>query len=219
MPGLSSVAAVPPPVGADGRLGDMTGHGRDSWDEQAATFDDEADHGLRDPAVRAAWAALLIPVLPAAPASIADLGCGTGSLSVLLAEAGHTVHGLDGSRSMLDVARRKAAGHGVDVALVHGDASHPPYGAASFDVVLARHVLWALADPGAAVARWVGLLRPGGRLILIEGFWATGAGLPARDCVPLVRRHRREALVQPLNDHALWGAEVTDERYLILSRT
>ena len=30
------------------------------WDAAAATFDDEADHGLRDPAVRAAWAALLL---------------------------------------------------------------------------------------------------------------------------------------------------------------
>jgi 2-polyprenyl-3-methyl-5-hydroxy-6-metoxy-1,4-benzoquinol methylase len=65
------------------------------WDQQAATFDDEPDHGLRDPAVRDAWIALLTPVLPDPPASIVDLGCGTGSLSVLLAQAGHHVHGLD----------------------------------------------------------------------------------------------------------------------------
>ena len=43
------------------------------WDEQAGTFDDEADHGLRDPAVRQAWATLLMPLLPAAPARVADL--------------------------------------------------------------------------------------------------------------------------------------------------
>ncbi|WP_203791425.1 hypothetical protein [Paractinoplanes rishiriensis] len=35
------------------------------WDRQAATFDDEPDHGLRDPAVRDAWIALLTPVPPA----------------------------------------------------------------------------------------------------------------------------------------------------------
>jgi hypothetical protein len=31
------------------------------WDDQAVTFDDEPDHGLRDPAVRQAWADLLRP--------------------------------------------------------------------------------------------------------------------------------------------------------------
>jgi hypothetical protein len=43
------------------------------WDEQAATLDEEADHGLREPAVRGAWAELLLPLLPAVPAQIVDL--------------------------------------------------------------------------------------------------------------------------------------------------
>ena len=60
----------------------------ESWDDAAATFDDEPDHGLRDPQVRAAWAALLLPLMPPAPARILDLGCGTGSLAVLLASRG-----------------------------------------------------------------------------------------------------------------------------------
>ena len=45
------------------------------WDGEAAAFDEPADHGLRDPAVRSAWRDLLLGVLPAAPARIADLGC------------------------------------------------------------------------------------------------------------------------------------------------
>lgn len=191
---------------------------REIWDRQAATFDDEADHGLRDPRVSDAWAALMAASMPAAPASVADLGCGTGSLSVVLARAGHRVHGLDVSGRMLDEARRKAAGHGVDAAFVHGDAARPPFRAATFDVVLARHVLWAMPDPGSALAQWVALLRGGGRLILIEGRWATGAGLSSRECVSLVRRHRREATVETLDDQALWGRAITDERYLLVSR-
>ncbi|WP_240694671.1 class I SAM-dependent methyltransferase [Cryobacterium sp. SO1] len=51
------------------------------WDGQANDFDDEADHGLQDPRVRAAWQSLLAPLLPERPARIADLGCGTGSLA------------------------------------------------------------------------------------------------------------------------------------------
>jgi len=188
------------------------------WDQQAAAFDDEPDHGLRDPAVRSAWIGLLTPVLPDPPASVVDLGCGTGSLSVLLAQAGHHVHGLDTSRGMLEQARGKASQLGVAVTLHHGDASQPPFPPASFDVVLARHVLWALPDPAGALAQWVTLLRPQGRLVLIEGRWMTGAGLSAADCIALLRQHRKEVGLQVLDDQALWGRAITDERYLLLSR-
>ena len=65
------------------------------WDGQADTFDDGADHGLRDSQVRDAWRRLLLAHLPSPPAAIADIGCGTGSLSVLLAGEGYAVTGLD----------------------------------------------------------------------------------------------------------------------------
>lgn len=146
----------------------MSGDPAATWDQQAATFDDEPDHGLRDPAIKHAWAALLEAALPKPPASIADLGCGTGSLSVLLAQAGHHVHGVDTSRRMLDEARYKAQQSDVAITLHHGDAARPPLTRASFDVVLVRYVLWALPDPSAAVATWIGLLHPKGRLVLIE---------------------------------------------------
>jgi ubiquinone/menaquinone biosynthesis C-methylase UbiE len=175
------------------------------WDAYAATFDEEPDHGLRDPAVRAAWARLLLPLMPAAPARVADLGCGTGSLSVLLAAEGHHVRGLDQSAAMLAIATRKA--EGLPAEFRHGDASAPPYPAASCDVVLARHVLWALPDPDGVLARWTALLAPGG----------SGAGLPAEECEALVRRHRQDAVVTPLTDPALWGRTVDDERYLLVS--
>lgn len=46
----------------------------DLWDSEAPTFDDAADHGLRDPAVRSAWRSLLSGLLPHPPSRIADLG-------------------------------------------------------------------------------------------------------------------------------------------------
>ena len=67
--------------------------------------------------------------------------------------------------------------HGGPVDWILGDASAPSLDHASVDVVLCRHVLWALPDPAEVVARWVRLLRPAGRLVLVEGFWHTGAGL------------------------------------------
>ena len=227
-----------------------------SWDAAAATFDDEPDHGLRDPVVKAAWAALLLPRLPSARARIADLGCGTGSVAALFAEAGHEVHGVDQSPRMLEIARAKcAAALGLgdarlsetwlgdsrvgaaafesgdsrvgdaafqpgdarsgDAAFWLGDAADPPLDGGRYDVVFCRHVLWTL--PPAALARWVGLLRPGGRLLLVEGRWSTGAGITADECRELVLRHRRHADVLELRDPALWGGPIDDERYLLVS--
>jgi ubiquinone/menaquinone biosynthesis C-methylase UbiE len=189
------------------------------WDVSADAFDDEADHGLRDPQVRAAWQALLAPLIPAQPVRIVDLGCGTGSLAVLLAEHGNRVSGIDISGNMIRLARVKARAAGVAVDFVRGDAADPPFGEASFDLVVARHVLWAFENPDAVLQRWVDLLAPDGRLILIEGQWSTGAGLSASECRSLVLQHRVEADLQHLSENTqLWGRPVDDDRYLIHSR-
>jgi SAM-dependent methyltransferase len=122
---------------------------------------------------------------------------------------------------MLDQARAKAAAAGAAVDLRLGDAAAPPVGEGSSrlaDVVLCRHVLWALPDPSAALRRWSGLLAPGGRLVLVEGRWATGGGLTGDQVRRLVGEHRAEVDVVPLDDPALWGRAIEDERFLVVSR-
>jgi hypothetical protein len=89
---------------------------------------------------------------------------------------------------------------------------------ASCDVVLGRHILWALPDPSAALERWIALLRDPGCLVLVEGRWVTGAGLTAAECQRLVRPLRDEVTITRLDDPALWGKPITDERYLLVSR-
>jgi ubiquinone/menaquinone biosynthesis C-methylase UbiE len=126
------------------------------WDSQADTFDDSADHGLRDSRVRDAWRRLLLAHLPKAPAAIADIGCGTGSLSVLLAAEGYAVTGLDFAPAMVRAARAKARAADVTARFVLSDAAAPTLPPGSFDVVLARHVLWAMPEIDLALAAGCG---------------------------------------------------------------
>lgn len=186
------------------------------WDAEAEAFDEPADHGLRDPAVRDAWRALLLGNLPAPPARVADLGCGTGTLSVLLAEAGYEVDGLDFPPRMVELAEQKAYGV-AGVRFVEADAFDPPLAGAAYDVVLCRHVLWAMPDPAVALTRWVRLLRPGGRLLLVEGRWSNGAGLAAEQTVRLVEETGRPASLTRLTDPSYWGRSIEDDRYLVAS--
>ncbi|MGW0828080.1 class I SAM-dependent methyltransferase [Streptomyces sp. NPDC002845] len=190
------------------------------WDAESVTFDEEPDHGLRDPAVREAWAARLRDWLPRRASDVLDLGCGTGSLALLAAEQGHRVTGVDLSPAMVGRARAKLAGRPA-VFLV-GDAATPPVGEERFDVVLVRHVLWTLPDPGRALRHWCGLLRRGGRLVLVEGVWGTVSpvGISAGRLAGLLAPLASDVRVERLSDDAqLWGREVEDERYAVVALT
>ena len=186
------------------------------WNAEADAFDEDPDHGLHDPQVRAAWASLMVETLGIAPLRVADLGCGTGSLSLLLNELGHAVTGLDVSPRMLDRARQKA---GSAVMFIEGDAAWPDLPHGAFEVILCRHVLWTLPDPGAALARWAKLLAPGGTLCLIEGVWHTGAGLSSDQVRAALPPALRWIDTHRLSDNrALWGRPVSDDRFLMRAR-
>jgi len=191
---------------------------RQYWDDLASSFDDEPDHGLRDSLVLEAWTELLKTWIPAANATILDIGCGTGSLSVILARLGQTVTGIDLSPSMISLARTKAAAYGLEIEFHIMDASHVQFAEHQFDVILCRHLLWALSEPEQVLQRWIKLLKPGGRLILIEGYWRTGAGLHAEEITEMLPSSFINISVRNLsNDPGFWGGTVTDERYIIIA--
>lgn len=188
------------------------------WDVESVTFDEEPDHGLRDPVVREAWAARLRTWLPERASDVLDLGCGTGSLSLLASGWGHHVTGVDLSPGMVDLARAKLAGR--DAVFLVGDAAAPPVGEQLFDVLLCRHVLWTLPDPGRVLRHWCGLLRPGGRLVLVEGVWGTVSpvGISADRLTALLEPLAADVRVERLSDDSrLWGREVEDERYAVVA--
>ncbi len=188
------------------------------WDAAAASFDNEPDHGLRDPTVFAAWTRLLKTWLPAAPAVILDAGCGTGSLSVALAGLGYQVTGIDLSPAMIALAKAKAMTRGRTIAFHVMDAAAPRLPSQQFDAIVCRHLLWALPDQTQVLQHWSDLLRPNGRLMLIEGFWKPGAGLHAQQIVEAFPATLNNISIQDLcNQPDLWGGDVTDERYAIIA--
>jgi ubiquinone/menaquinone biosynthesis C-methylase UbiE len=139
------------------------------WDDDASVYDDSAGHSISDPVEAAAWRRALEATLPDPVARVLDVGTGTGSLALLMAELGHAVTGLDLSEGMLERARTKANEAGAAIVFVHGRAEEPPTGL--FDAVVERHVLWTVPDPVSALRAWRSVTRPGGRLVLLEGSW------------------------------------------------
>ena len=189
---------------------------RQIWDNEAASFDDEADHGLRDPQVRDAWRDRLVGWLSPNPLAVLDIGCGTGSLSVLMAALGHDVTGVDCSPAMLSQAKAKAAASSCHVNFWEMDAANPFFPSTKFDVVLCRHVLWALPQPAQVLQRWINLLKSAGRLVLIEGYWFTNAGLHAEEVLQALPPFMADVEVENLSNQLnLWGRVVTDERYVV----
>ena len=75
---------------------------------------------------------------------------------------------IDLSPEMLAIARRRASEAGVEVDLREGDAHALPFAEGSFDTVVCTYSLCNIPEPGRAVAEMKRVLRPGGRLVLVD---------------------------------------------------
>jgi ubiquinone/menaquinone biosynthesis C-methylase UbiE len=203
------------------------------WDSRAATFDDAVHHGIHSTEQRDAWLAVLRRLTDGRPLRVLDVGCGTGFLTMLLAELGCAADGVDIAPDMLERARAKATASGITARFFEGDAESPPVPDGDYDLVVERHVIWTLPNPDSALGAWRRVLRPGGRVALIEGQWGGRDRVqpdyePIHQALPLYGGMPSAALaerltaagftdiaVEPLLDATLWGEEVTRERYLI----
>jgi ubiquinone/menaquinone biosynthesis C-methylase UbiE len=132
------------------------------WDRKSATYD--AEMGVWDRRLfgdSREWAC------GQATGEVLEVAVGTG-LNLACYPAEVTLTGLDLSSGMLELARSRARDLGRAVTLRQGSAHELPFAEASFDTVVCTFGLCAIPDPAAAVGEMTRVLRPGGRLILVD---------------------------------------------------
>ena len=162
-----AATAVAPPIGeGDPRKGAEVRAMFDAiaprYDLLNAVLSLGIDRGWRRQAVAAA--------LEKRPADLLDVATGTADLAIALRRANPDarVVGVDFAEAMLDVGRAKAARQGVEVTLEVGDGTALPYRDASFDAVTIAYGLRNFADVDAGLREFRRVLRPGGRLVVLE---------------------------------------------------
>lgn len=170
------------------------------WSQRAASFDSQVGHAFRSPAELTAMQAFLRRSLGAEPLTVLDLACGTGEVSRALLGLGHSVTGIDFSDDMLALARAKL---GRQARFVTCDAERLLEDDASYDALVTRHLVWTLTDPQAAFAEWFRVLKPGGRLLIVDGNWMTRTWLQRL-------MHKAGSLLAPKGDEHVRDRESFD---------
>jgi ubiquinone/menaquinone biosynthesis C-methylase UbiE len=174
------------------------------WSRSADSYDRQFGHGLHSDQEKTLWLELLKNNLTCKPgAKILDVGCGTGFLSLLLAQLGYNVTGIDLSDTMRAEATRKANQMGLDITIVRGDAEAPDFSTENFSVVISRHLVWTLPNPSKALWAWKKVLKPDGQVIIIDGVWTPRdfAGRLRYFLVDLIRR------IKGSGHHSSWKKE------------
>ncbi len=98
-----------------------------------------------------------------------DVGTGTGRMLEVLGPLASSAEGLDASREMLAVARSRIEAAGLRNCLVRqADMYHLPFDDGRFDVVTIHQVLHFAEDATAAIAEAARVLRPLGRLAVVD---------------------------------------------------
>jgi len=168
-------------------------------DDVVARYEDKRFSGggrLIDDRERAAVRESLAPV---EDRDLLEIACGTGRFTVMLADAGGDVVGLDVSAEMLGRAREKAARAGVDAAWVRGDAARLPFPDDAFDAVLAMRFFHLADTPASFLAEMRRVARD---QVVFDTFNARSARSVYNWLLPMGSRLYTETEVRRLLDGA-----------------
>jgi ubiquinone/menaquinone biosynthesis C-methylase UbiE len=141
------------------------------WNKSAGSYNKHVRCSMRSKSEKKAWQEIFTGVLGKERLNILDVGTGPGIVAFLLAELGHNVTGVDLSEEMLGNARENTARFNIPVDFKQGDAENLPFVDESVDAVVSRYVLWTLPNPEKAIAEWTRVLKPDGKVVIVDGNW------------------------------------------------
>jgi ubiquinone/menaquinone biosynthesis C-methylase UbiE len=134
------------------------------------------DEGNKLPAIVASKPIIINGLCLQGAERVLDVGCGMGAdvfdLAARVGTAGH-VTGVDLSASLIDEARRRAAGRNLPVTFEVGDAQALRFEDGAFDAVRTERMLMHVPDADRAFAEMARVLRPGGHIAVFDFDWET----------------------------------------------
>ena len=131
---------------------------------------------------------------------VIDFGTGTGRMLVLFAPRAREAEGIDLSHHMLTVARANLGRAGiVDARVRQGDVTAVPFDSSSADLVIIHQVLHFMDAPGKVIAEASRVLKPGGRLLVVD--------FAAHDLEFLREEHGHHRLGMRDDNMASWAAD------------
>ena len=144
---------------------------RKYWNSYSVFYDTAPGYGANEE--KLVWKRLLADAIGPGPKKVLDAGTGTGFISIILAELGYDVSGIDFSDGMMKFARDKTKEKGLNIDFIVGDVENLEFDDGIFDCVTARYVLWTLPHPEKALKEWMRIVRPGGKIIVVDGKWTS----------------------------------------------
>ncbi len=143
---------------------------QDYWNDRAVIRREAARSGQADLTERLAWQDVLRRHIGAGRnLRVLDVGTGCSIIPAVMADMRHRCTGVDQSLGLIDIAKQRAveAGHDKNEFL-QSDVSALDFPNAAFAAVVAVNVVSQLAQPREALREWARVLRPGGKLVIVE---------------------------------------------------
>ncbi|NLW77298.1 MAG: class I SAM-dependent methyltransferase [Methanomicrobiales archaeon] len=145
----------------------------DAWTNQSFGYSKFVQKGLSKRYEREGWQTIFSEELGTKKLKVLDVGTGPGVVALHLADLGHDVTGVDNSDGMLKEAIENCKRFKQSIEFQKGDAESLPFPDNSFDAVVSKFALWTIPHPEKALHEWYRVVKPGGKVVYIDGNWYT----------------------------------------------